>query len=242
MKTSKIRDSQNVRLLLLNGKFRLLNILKTSPIINKIWCSLFRYSTVLVLYRLISLVFLEYFNCSMFLNEMNTLNSICWFLCYVPKFATSQLECQFIGVLLLIEERFQILNKELDRLNQAKKTTIIVVGSKIFSHWKNTENRLCFMRNLHWRLCAVSRNLNRIFWVQILLVIGVNFVTFITHAYSTFSGLIKMVILKDHEILVDIVTSLSWGIANLINMFVLCFCCSSVTYAVSFSFILDFIS
>lgn len=189
--------------------------------------------TALVIYRLISLGFLEYFNCSMFLNDMNTLNSICWLLCYVPKLAISQLECQFVGVLLLVEERFKILNNELTRLNRTKKVNVILVGSKLFARRNETAARLSFVRKLHWRLCATSRNLNRIFGTQILLVVGIHFVTFITYAYSTLSGLIKIVILRDNEILIDIVTSLSWGVANLINMFVLCFCCSSVMHEVS---------
>ncbi|XP_017785346.1 PREDICTED: putative gustatory receptor 28b [Nicrophorus vespilloides] len=160
---------------------------------------------------------LEYMNCSMFLRQIFTLSDMCLLMCYLPLLVNGFVECQFIIYLLLLRQRFSIINHELECLSN-----VVLIGGK-------GVNRLITLRRMHEDLCISSRMINETFALQILIIIGNTFVSFTTHAYYCFDGFVRISLEEPDKNVYNTATTAAWTLFKLLQLFAVTFVCTSLT-------------
>lgn len=159
--------------------------------------------------KLAAVIVLEYFNCSMFLNEMNTIiDKNCWWLCYGPLITFAIFECQFLSSIFLLYERSKAINDALILLQ--KYNTVDVL------------RKFKFIRKLHNDLCEICLNMNKNFAIQLLFIITFHFVIFVTRFYTTFSSTLKIMFKNNHIRIDYVVWNSLWTLYSMFSLFAIC--------------------
>nr|QBB73005.1 gustatory receptor [Protaetia brevitarsis] len=177
----------------------------------------------------------EFMNCTMFLRQVATLNTYCLLMCYIPMLINGFVEAQFVCHILLLKQRFAVLNSELRRLITKQRPLpsfkIIKVGPPIVEEEPKTlvpSKLIHNARQLHCQLCEIGVLLNRYYSKQILLDIGDVFIGFTTLAYYCFDGCMKLYMKDDESNLYNTVTTGVWTLVKLSRLLVLTLSCSIV--------------
>nr|AKC58579.1 gustatory receptor 2 [Anomala corpulenta] len=181
------------------------------------------------------LITCEMLNCTMFLRQVGTLTTYCLLMCYIPMVINSFAEAQFVSYILLLKQRFAILNDELRSLITQKKYLPTVKITKVGPVINREENRpkpiaksLICVRQMHSQLCEIGALLNKSFSLQILLNTGDVFIGFTTLAYYCFDGCMKLYLNEDGSNLYNTVTTGVWTLVKLSRLLTLTLSCSIV--------------
>ncbi|CAH1163537.1 unnamed protein product [Phaedon cochleariae] len=143
------------------------------------------YITVYVILTILPVVVSEYFECNMiiFSTENPTLN--CYTLCCFTFIIKAMERTLFTSYILLMKDRFEILNKELSTMSNLNLEStgwsrqLKVIYVRPFME----KNKLKSLRKLHDKLCSVGKMINEYFSFQLLLLIGITFMEFTNWAH-----------------------------------------------------------
>lgn len=151
-------------------------------------------------------------------------------------------EAQFVCHILLLKQRFAILNNELRRLLTKQRPLPSFKYIKVGPPIEEEEQKSLLVpaklihnaRQLHSQLCEIGVLLNRYYSTQILLDIGDVFIGFTTLAYYCFDGCMKLYMHEDESNLYNTVTTGVWTLVKLSRLLALTLSCSVVKNEVSF--------
>lgn len=164
----------------------------------------------------IAILLLENLNCSIFVRNVGTVSTFCWFMCYVPLGVNALIECQFVSYVLCIKHRYKLINQKLLSLTENNDSCA------------NDSFIIYFLRKMHLQLYWAGNRINKAFSIQILATITSSFVCFATHTYFCFTSLTEMYFNEQHvPDLYDIFTSFLWTFSKLVQIFIVCFVCEN---------------
>lgn len=171
----------------------------------------------------------------MFLRQVGTLTTYCLLMCYIPMVINSFAEAQFVSYILLLKQRFAVLNDELRSLITHKKYNLAAIKMTKVGPVSREQNcpkpmaqSLICARRMHSQLCEIGTLLNRSFSLQILLNTGDVFVGFTTLAYYCFDGCMKLYLNEEGSNLYNTVTTGVWTLVKLFRLLILTLSCSIV--------------
>ncbi|GJQ82677.1 hypothetical protein Trydic_g19692 [Trypoxylus dichotomus] len=177
----------------------------------------------------------EYLNCTMFLRQVATLTTYCLLMCYIPMLINGFAEAQFVSYIILLKQRFSVLNDELRSLITKRKylfptIKITKVGPAAgkMDRPKSIAKLLGDARHVHSELCEIGTLLNKSYSMQILLNIGDVFIGFTTLAYYCFDGCMKLYLHEPGSNLYNTVTTGVWTLVKLSRLLILTLACSIV--------------
>lgn len=177
---------------------------------------------------------LEFANCSMFLRQVGTLSTFCWFMCYTPLIVNALVECQFICYVMLITQRVLAINVFLTKMLRLEPLDPLKsCNSKVLHRERKILVLIQSTRKMHMNLFEVARIVGDAFSVQFLFTTFVEFVAFTSHAYYCFNGLTNMYLYDRQPDLYDMITTTLWGASRIMQFLAVAFACNVVKRHVS---------
>lgn len=162
---------------------------------------------------LCTLLVMENLNCSIFLRNVGTISTFCWFMCYIPLTVNALNECQFVCCVLFLAHYFYLINGRLSSLTKTK------------TFQSESHSILFLLRKLHLELHWASCKLSKAFSFQILTTLTSSFLRFATHTYFCFNGLIEFSKYEKKLEVYELFTSILWTLSKLGQIFALCWAC-----------------
>lgn len=178
---------------------------------------------------------MEHLNCSLFLLEMKITSSVCYILCYIPLLIGGFVKGQFIVLVLLLKYRFEAINSRLLTLTKSNNVYYLKIHPTVQlvqETPKQIQNIIFTTKRIHGRLCYIGRLINNAFSLQILCIIGYNFISFTAHAYFCIELYIRLYIEKQT---VDFAlgTTTMWAVVKLGVLFHITYTCNQTKNEVS---------
>lgn len=115
----------------------------------------------------------------MFMLRKHRLDIFCLVYCMVSFAVKSFEECIFVSFLLLIKQRFSIINQELLKMTNEFPNEILITS-------KSDVKTIIKMRRFHFKLCSIGKQLNNNYSLSILIIIALTFLEFTNRAYYTY--------------------------------------------------------
>lgn len=148
-------------------------------------------------------------------------------MCYLPLVVNNMVQCQFLSFVFVVREYFLTLNENLEKHHGEAK-----LNTKRKTKDKTQLDIIIFAKKIHFELCGLGKIINNLFSIQILFLIGDNFISFTSLSYFCFISFSKLYS-KEEFNPYQTFTTLYWSTSKLIQIFILSVVCSSATYEVS---------
>lgn len=127
---------------------------------------------------------IERWNCIMFVRDGPQFSSFCMLMCFIPHWYAWFAEMQYISLLLLCEDRFKALAKQVDRIVERKKAACrLPIHGEEYKFLKVVEQ--------HERLEKACGLLNSTFGLQNILVSVYQFIMIVTLVYDFCIEIVK---------------------------------------------------
>lgn len=120
---------------------------------------------------------IEHWNCIMFVRDGPVFSSFCLMMCFIPHWYAWFAEVQYLSLLLLVQERFKVLAKEVDRIVGRKKAASRL---QIYAD----EYKFLKIVELHERLEKACGLINSAFGIQNILLSVYQFIMIVTLVYD----------------------------------------------------------
>uniref|UniRef100_A0A7G3AJ37 Gustatory receptor n=1 Tax=Lutzomyia longipalpis TaxID=7200 RepID=A0A7G3AJ37_LUTLO len=162
---------------------------------------------LLIVVTVTALGVMELENCIMFIRDSMPFSDFCFMMCYIPMFVLILTEWMFIGYMLAIKYRFNLINTHLQGVPE-----------------ENTTNTVNVMKFHAKSLADASKKLNGVFNLPLLLLLLNQFAAMATLLYDLCMTVVDFG-QEPNERLRDIIKSGGWSMLFMLEMLALCRVC-----------------